>query len=54
MENFQTVDEILDFPIGNEQDAADFYFKLADTTRDKSIRETFPFMLTKRLYTKKN
>lgn len=28
MENFQTVDEILDFPIGNEQDAADFYFKL--------------------------
>ncbi|RLD37164.1 MAG: rubrerythrin [Bacteroidetes bacterium] len=41
MKNFQTVDEILDFAIENEQNAADFYFKLADITRDKSIRETF-------------
>lgn len=41
MKNFQTVDEILDFAIENEQNAADFYFKLADTTKDKSIRETF-------------
>lgn len=41
MKNFQTVDEILDFAIQNEQNAADFYFKLADTTKDRSIKETF-------------
>ena len=41
MKKFQTVDEILDFAIENEQNAADFYFKLADTTKDKSIKETF-------------
>ncbi|MBN2238079.1 MAG: ferritin family protein [Bacteroidales bacterium] len=41
MNNFQTVDEILDFAIENEQNAADFYFKLAETTKDRSIRETF-------------
>ncbi len=41
MKNFQSVDEILDFAIDNEQNAADFYFKLADSAQDKSIRETF-------------
>jgi rubrerythrin len=41
MKNFQTVDEILDFAIENEQNAADFYFKLAAFTKDKSIRVTF-------------
>ncbi len=41
MKNFQTVNEILDFAIENEQNAADFYFKLADFTKDKSIRATF-------------
>jgi rubrerythrin len=41
MKNFQSVDEILDFAIENEQNAADFYFRLANTTKDKSIRETF-------------
>ncbi|MBN1650082.1 MAG: ferritin family protein [Bacteroidales bacterium] len=41
MKAFQTVDEILDFAIENEQNAADFYFELAETSKDKSIRETF-------------
>ncbi len=41
MKAFKTVDEILDFAIENEQNAADFYFKLAETSKDKSIRETF-------------
>ncbi len=41
MKKFQTVNEILDFAIENEQIAADFYFKLADSSKDKSIRETF-------------
>lgn len=41
MKNFHTVDDILDFAIENEQNAADFYFELVDTTKDKSIRETF-------------
>ena len=41
MKVFQTVDEILDFAIENEQNAADFYFELASKTKDNSIRETF-------------
>jgi rubrerythrin len=41
MKNFQTTNEILDFAIENEQNAADFYFKLAEIAKDKSIRETF-------------
>ncbi|MCD6091826.1 MAG: ferritin family protein [Bacteroidales bacterium] len=41
MKAFQTVDEILDFAIENEQNAADFYFELASKTKDNSIRETF-------------
>lgn len=41
MKKFQTVDEILDFAIDNEQNAADFYFKLADSSKDKSVKETF-------------
>lgn len=41
MKTFQDVNEILDFAIENEQNAADFYFKLSESTKDKSIRQTF-------------
>lgn len=53
MKAFETVDEILDFAIENEQNAADFYFRLAETSKDKSIRETFALYANEELGHKK-
>lgn len=41
MKDFKTIDEILDFAIQNEQQAADFYNKLAEESKDKSMKTTF-------------
>ncbi|MCK4966846.1 ferritin family protein [bacterium] len=37
--NFNSVDEILDFAIKNEQEAADFYTRLADKAEHKSMKD---------------
>ncbi len=41
MKDFKNIDEILDFAIKNEQQAADFYDKLSGESKEKSMRETF-------------
>jgi rubrerythrin len=41
MKDFKSIDEILDFAIQNEQAAADFYIKLSDEAKDKSMKITF-------------
>lgn len=41
MSNFNTVDEILDFAIKGEQDAVDFYSRLADNSTNTEIRDIF-------------
>ncbi len=41
MENFQSIDEILDFAITNEIRAAEFYETLSTQTKTKSMKETF-------------
>jgi len=41
MKDFKNIDEILDFAIKNEQQAADFYDKLSGEAKEKSMRETF-------------
>ncbi len=40
-EGFNNVDEILDFAIGREQEAYDFYVDLADKAKEPSIKEAF-------------
>jgi len=39
--DFKNVDDILDFAIQNEQQAADFYYNLANESEAKEMRETF-------------
>ncbi|MEA2042506.1 MAG: ferritin family protein [Bacteroidota bacterium] len=41
MEKFNTIDEILDFAIDNEQKAVDFYTELAQNARTDHMGETF-------------
>lgn len=41
MKDFKNIDEILDFAIQNEQQAADFYYKLAQKTQIKAMQTTF-------------
>jgi rubrerythrin len=41
MNKFNSVDEILDFAIKNEQDAVDFYTKLAESTTNKAVQKVF-------------
>ena len=41
MKNFQNIDEILDFAIANEQQAADFYNKLSSESVEKQMKDTF-------------
>ena len=39
--DFKNVDDIFDFAIKNEQQAADFYYNLANESEAKEMRETF-------------
>ena len=41
MKDFKNIDEILDFAITNEQQAADFYNKLAKDSNDQEMTSTF-------------
>ena len=41
MKDFKNIDEILDFAIQNEQQAADFYDKLSGEATEKAMKETF-------------
>jgi len=41
MDKFKNIEEILDFAIDNEIRAAEFYEKLSDQAKSKSMRETF-------------
>jgi rubrerythrin len=41
MQEFQTIDEILDFAIGKEQEAADMYAGLAKVAANKDMRDVF-------------
>ncbi|MEN8125301.1 MAG: ferritin family protein [Bacteroidota bacterium] len=41
MENFKSIDEILDFAITNEIRAAEFYENLSGQAKTKSMKETF-------------
>jgi rubrerythrin len=41
MENFKNIDEILDFAIQSEQDAVDFYSKLARKAKTKDMEDIF-------------
>ena len=41
MKNFNTIDEILDFAIGEEQAAVDFYSELAETAKSEDMKLVF-------------
>lgn len=41
MKDFNSINEILDFAINNEQVAVDFYIKLAEKFNDKAMKQTF-------------
>ena len=41
MENFETIDAILDFAIEREQEAVDFYIKLSDNSADAEMKTVF-------------
>ena len=41
MEEFKNIDDILNYAINAEQNAADFYTDLAKTARSKEMKETF-------------
>ncbi len=41
MKEFNSIDDILDFAIENEQKAVDFYTNLATVTKNSEMRETF-------------
>ena len=41
MKDFKNIDEILDFAIQNEQNAVDFYIKLADRVKTDDMKATF-------------
>ncbi len=39
--DFKNINDILDFAIKNEQQAADFYYKLSNDSVEKQMKETF-------------
>lgn len=41
MEEFKSIDDILDFAIASEQEAMDFYTDLAKQTKSKAMKEAF-------------
>ncbi len=41
MKEFKTINDILDFAINSEQQAADFYYELASKSKSTGIKETF-------------
>lgn len=41
MENFNSINEILDFAIEREQEAVDFYTKMADNSSDAAMKNVF-------------
>ena len=41
MKNFNTIDEILDFAIGEEQAAVDFYSELSESSKSEDMRQVF-------------
>jgi rubrerythrin len=41
MKAFQSIDDILDFAIGNEVDSFIFYTDLANTMKNQNLREMF-------------
>ena len=41
MVDFNNIDDVLDFAIGEEQAAVDFYMKLAETSRNENIKKVF-------------
>ena len=41
MKKFETIDEILDFAMNSEQQAVDFYIRLAEKAKNKLVRKTF-------------
>jgi rubrerythrin len=41
MKDFKNINEILDFAIQNEQQAADFYEKLSNDSKEKTMRDMF-------------
>lgn len=41
MENFKSIDEVLEFAIEQEQEAVDFYSELATQAKSKDVKETF-------------
>ena len=41
MREFKSTEEVIDFAIGEEQSAADFYTMLADQVKSKSMRKMF-------------
>lgn len=41
MEKFNSIDEILDFAINNEQEAADFYTRLSESTNNQAVKKVF-------------
>jgi rubrerythrin len=41
MKNFNTIDEILDFAIGEEQAAVDFYSELSESSKSEDMKSVF-------------
>jgi len=41
MNDFNNINDVLDFAIGEEQAAVDFYMKLADQSKNESIKKVF-------------
>ena len=41
MKNFNTIDEILDFAIGEEQAAVDFYSELSESSKSEDMKQVF-------------
>ncbi len=41
MENFKSIDEVLDFAIDQEQEAVDFYGELAQQAKSNDVKEIF-------------
>ncbi len=41
MKNFNTIDEILDFAIGEEQNAVDFYSELSESSKSEDMKQVF-------------
>jgi len=41
MNEFESIDDALDFAIQSEQEAADFYTNLADGSKNQAMRKVF-------------